>query len=64
VSGTGVDDRHMQSSDATPAAVIVVFAGDQIMGWLLPTGAPAEPFAGTLDLFARLAELTAAPSEP
>jgi len=54
----------MQSSGATPAIVIVVFAGERIVGWLLPTGAPAQPFAGTLELFARLAELTASPSEP
>jgi hypothetical protein len=53
----------MQSSEVTPAVVIVVFAGDRLMGWLLPAGAAAEPFAGTLELFARLAELTKAPSE-
>jgi hypothetical protein len=54
----------MQSSGATPAVVIVVFTGDPILGWLLPTGAPAQPFAGTLELFARLVELTTTPSEP
>jgi hypothetical protein len=64
-------DRHrarticdMQSSEVTPAVVIVVFTGDRLVGWLLPTGAPAQPFAGTLELFAQLAELTKAPSEP
>ena len=56
--------RDMQSSQATPAVVIVVFTGDRLVGWLLPTGAPAQPFAGTLELFARLAELTEPPSEP
>jgi hypothetical protein len=54
----------MQSSEVTPAVVIVVFAGDGLVGWLLPTGAAAQPFAGTLELFARLAELTKPPSEP
>jgi hypothetical protein len=54
----------MQSSEVTPAVVIVVFAGDRLVGWLLPTGAPAQPFAGTLELFSRLAELTTTPSEP
>jgi hypothetical protein len=54
----------MQSSGATPTVVIVVFAGDRLMGWLLPTGAAAQPFAGTLELFSRLAELTTTPSEP
>jgi hypothetical protein len=54
----------MQSSGATPAVVIVVFTGDRLAGWLLPTGAPAQPFAGTLELFSRLAELTTTPSEP
>jgi hypothetical protein len=54
----------MQSSEVTPAVVIVVFTGDRLGGWLLPTGAPAQPFAGTLELFARLAELTKPPSEP
>ena len=48
----------MQSSEATPAVVIVVFTGDRLGGWLLPTGAPAQPFTGTLELFSRLAELT------
>jgi hypothetical protein len=56
--------RDMQSSEVTPAVVIVVFTGDRLVGWLLPTGAPAQPFAGTLQLFARLAELTKLPSEP
>jgi hypothetical protein len=56
--------HHVQSSEATPAVVIVVFAGDRLVGWLLPTGAPAQPFAGTLELFSRLAELTTTPSEP
>jgi hypothetical protein len=56
--------RDMQSSEVTPAVVIVVFTGDRLVGWLLPTGAPAQPFAGTLELFARLAELTKPPSEP
>jgi hypothetical protein len=56
--------RGMQSSEATPDVVIVVFAGDGIVGWLLPTGAPAQPFAGTLELFARLAELTTPSSQP
>ena len=56
--------RDMQSSEATPAVVIVVFTGDRLVGWLLPTGAPAQPFAGTLELFARLAELTKPPSQP
>ena len=54
----------MQSSEVTPAVVIVVFAGDRLVGWLLPAAAPAQPFAGTLELFARLAELTKPPSEP
>jgi hypothetical protein len=54
----------MQCSGATPAVVIVVFTGDPLMGWLLPTGAQAQPFVGTLDLFSRLAELTTTPSEP
>ena len=54
----------MQSSEVTPAVVIVVFTGDRLVGWLLPTGAAAQPFAGTLELFARLAELTTTPSEP
>jgi hypothetical protein len=54
----------MQSSEVTPAVVIVVFTGDRLGGWLLPTGAPAQPFAGTLELFARLAEFTKPPSEP
>jgi hypothetical protein len=54
----------MQSSEeVTPAVVIVVFTGDRLVGWMLPTGAPAQPFAGTLELFARLAELTKPPSE-
>jgi hypothetical protein len=52
----------MPSSGATPAVVIVVFAGERIVGWLLPTGGPAQPFAGTLELFAGLAELTKPPS--
>jgi hypothetical protein len=56
--------RDMQSSEVTPAVVIVVFTGDRLVGWLLPTGAPAQPFAGTLELFARLAEFTKPPSEP
>jgi hypothetical protein len=56
--------RDMQSSEVTPAVVIVVFTGDRLVGWLLPTGAPAQPFAGTLQLFARLSELTKLPSEP
>jgi hypothetical protein len=55
--------RHMPSSEATPAVVIVVFTGDRLVGWMLPTGAPAQPFAGTLELFARLAEFTKPPSE-
>jgi hypothetical protein len=54
----------MQSSEVTPAVVIVVFTGDRLVGWLLPTGAPAQSFTGTLQLFARLAELTKLPSEP
>jgi hypothetical protein len=54
----------MQSSGATPAVVIVVFTAERLVGWLLPTGAPAQPFAGTLELFARLAELTTTPSQP
>jgi hypothetical protein len=61
--GPGVDDRPMKSSGATPAVVIVVFGGDRLVGWLLPTGAPAQPFAGTLELFSRLAELTTTPTE-
>jgi hypothetical protein len=56
--------RDMQSSEVTPAVVIVVFTGDRLIGWLLPTGAPAQPFAGTLELFARLDQLTKPPSEP
>jgi hypothetical protein len=62
--GIGAEDRRMQSSGATPAVVIVVFTGDPLVGWLLPTGAPAQPFAGTLELFSRLAVLTTSPSEP
>jgi hypothetical protein len=44
---------------APPPVVIIVFTGNRNVGWLLPTGAPAQPFAGTLELFARLSELTA-----
>jgi hypothetical protein len=54
----------MQATGAPPPVVIIVFTGDRNVGWVLPTGAPAQPFAGTLELFARLAELTKAPSEP
>jgi hypothetical protein len=61
---SGATIRDMQSSEVTPAVVIVVFTSDRLVGWLLPTGAPAQPFAGTLELFARLAEFTKPPSEP
>jgi hypothetical protein len=54
----------MQVPATPPPVVIIVFTGDRNVGWLLPTGAPAQPFAGTLELFVRLAELTKLPSEP
>ena len=60
----GTTIRGMQAPAAPPPVVIIVFTADRNVGWLLPTGAPAQPFAGTLELFARLAELTKPPSEP